>query len=182
MPAKRGSSRLSSPQPPSDQNTSELPPSVLTDLVHAVRSEVTLTQALLDIITKEQRAIAATNLSALHLLIDKKKAIASSLTEAGAQRDKCIQTLGYEPTQQGITQLLDKCPESDFAAGWRTLHSVASQCQEQNRLLGIAISKFLLATNQSIDILQGGYQLTQNTYGPKGHVSRGAESSTIAKI
>ncbi|HAD09506.1 MAG TPA: hypothetical protein DCF62_08510 [Porticoccaceae bacterium] len=173
---------MSPPQSPSDQGTGEIPPSVLADLVHAVRSEITLTQALLDIIAKEHQAIAATNLNALLLLIDKKKTIASSLTEAGAQRDKCIQALGYEATQQGITQLLGNHPESDFAAGWQTLHSVASQCQEQNRLLGIAISKFLLATNQSIDILQGGYQLTQNTYGPKGHVSRGAESSTIAKI
>lgn len=178
----RDSPRLLTTSGRTNPGANELPEGALKVLDRTLRLEISLTQDLMGIIESEQQAIEAFNPDTLGQLVDKKKSVADSLAQTGARRDQVIRSLGFEPGQEGMKRLLEEHTEPQIATTWQALRSIAAQCQEHNRLLGIKISKLLLNTHQSIDILQNGHRLTQNTYGPKGGVSRDGHSSTIAKI
>ncbi|MBV1932706.1 MAG: flagellar protein FlgN [Porticoccaceae bacterium] len=159
---------------------------LLTDdpaaLISTIAIEYDLSTQLLRAIQQERQAILASDLDAVGRLGANKRELAVQLESTGHNRDRLLRESGFEIGAHGMSSLLETHPLPALADAWRGLSELVSQCKEENRLVGMVISKQLLIANQAIQVIKTGASTSERLYAASGEVAQNTLSSTLAKI
>lgn len=159
---------------------------MLTDtpaaLISTIAREHELSTQLLHTIQQERQAILASDLDAVGRLGANKRELAVQLEATGHTRDQLLRESGFEVGARGMASLLEAHPLPALANAWRDLSKLVSQCKEENRLVGMVISKQLLIANQAIQVIKTGASTPERLYAASGEIAQNPLSSTLAKI
>lgn len=159
---------------------------LLTDnpaaLISTIATEHELSTQLLRTIKQERQAILASDLDTVGKLGDSKRELAIQLESTGHDRDRLLGESGFQTGAHGMNSLLEAHPMPALADAWRGLSELAAQCKEENRLVGMVISRQLLVANQAIQVIKTGASTPERLYAASGEVAQNTLSSTLAKI
>lgn len=154
----------------------------LEALLALVKTEIDLATSLLQTVQQERQALHNLDTDTVGELGRRKQGLAQKLQTACINRDTLLNDWGYPAGSRGAGALLANHPHAGLAEAWQTLADLASQCREENRLVGIAVSRHLLVANQAVQILQSGGHATERLYAASGASTGGAPSNTLAKV
>lgn len=120
----------------------------LGEIVKGIRADIKCCQALLPVLTEQQRLLARHDNEALTLVGEQVNAQLERLSATASNRVRALKALGLEPNQQGIQVLVNKLPaplNGQLRDQWQELEIALSQCQALNERNGELLASQRLA-------------------------------------
>ncbi|RME35286.1 MAG: flagellar protein FlgN [Gammaproteobacteria bacterium] len=142
-----------------------------------LREQHRLAGELLEVLSREEEAIAGRQAGAIEAIAGEKLALGERLE--GITRDFLSEVArqGHTPDAAGIEACLGDGPLDRL---WRELLDLLCRCQERNQVLGGLIAASNAFNTRLLAILQGGDPAP--TYGAGGQFEKGGDSGSGASI
>lgn len=142
--------------------------------------EIDLTLSLKKFLELEYKTLSKSDAAALEKIVTDKQEAISALELAGHQRDAEMSALGVSNTS--ATEVFGSNPH--LAPLWSRLLSLATECQQQNRINGSVVELGMRHSIRALDILRGSIAADSNVdefYDESGQKSSSAEKRSIAQ-
>lgn len=139
-------------------------------LIAMLLEEIRQTQKLHEMLEQESEALVARDIASLKKITSNKLEQIHLLESTGQQRDAMLASIKGEP-------LTDN---KQLSPHWRELLSLATKCQEKNRINGGIIEVGFRQSQQALDILQGTSSKPE-LYDNSGQTTKSKNSGSIAQ-
>lgn len=138
----------------------------------SLREELAATQALADVLTKEQSCLVNADVESLAGVSEEKARIVGRMTDLALRRHAALAALGFEASEAGM-QVWLQSPQApkNVLSTWNDLLDLAAKAKEANRVNGMLLGQHMARNQQALNILQGSNQPAGAIYGPNGQTT-----------
>ena len=149
-------------------------PSSQTDqerFIEVISAEAEAVERFVDLLAREQKALASGDTEALPSLLDEKNNLAAHLESLASQRNGALQVQGFPANRTGMEAWCAKRPESKATTEiWPRIIAGAKEAQRLNRLNGELIGLRIRYNAQALEALRRGNS-SLDLYGPNGQTT-----------
>jgi flagella synthesis protein FlgN len=137
-----------------------------------LNDEIAASNALADVLRREQAALIAAEIDSLPALTTEKAQLVARIAVLANARYQALAAAGFPDEEAGMKSWVGSsaCPAA-AAASWNALLDAACSAKELNRVNGLLIAKHLGRNQASINVLQQGTRQGPTLYGPNGQTS-----------
>lgn len=136
-----------------------------------LRQETALCSALITALNEERHALEKRDFDAFNQSVQDKQQCATDLDAVEKVLFQLLATAGFSENRSGFHQFLEvlQSEEDPLAihALWDELHMLMTDCRKQNQINGQIINVSMVATQQTLNILNG-RDLHSTTYDQSG--------------
>lgn len=150
-------------------------------LVSLLRLETTHLQHLLDALELEFESLKSGDVEAIEKSTQAKNKALAKQAEATLSRQRFVATTTANDSEAGLQQLITHCENSaELSEVYEQLTSLATQCQNTNRINGRLILQKQQQTRSALNIIRQADNETSTYSGQGGNVSN-TPSRTLGK-
>jgi flagellar biosynthesis/type III secretory pathway chaperone len=157
-----------------EDNTNHLQDTVM----HLLKLETEQTQALLNLLERENELLHASPSQALTDLQAEKRALLKQVENSAIQHRQLLIQQGLSADRSGTEALIQG--HGALQAQWQTYLSLLQRCQRQNEINGAAVELNQRQVNQALNILLG-IGNSQKTYGRSGEARPTNATNSLGK-
>lgn len=144
---------------------------------------ISVLEQLENLLEAERKALSNRQLEEIQDKTEQKQALLTRYLELNKDRVTLLQSLGYTPDGDGVSNMIAAAPESAQMVlndSWNKLQSKLSALQESNKINGLISSRNLKNIEQLLSIMSG-RSAKDRLYNQKGSAGHYRAQSRIGK-